>query len=441
MHRGGAKYKILLTTLALGMALAGLASSPSTAATLSYLDNGRIRLGLDAGMGGAISYLAKSGGGSNLINNWDFGRETQLSFYSGPVPFAPPGATLDPSWRGLGWNPIQAGDAFKHGSRVVDLKNDGRTIRLRCVPMIWPLNNVPAECVFDCTYRLSGNTVEVDNRLLNARSDRTQYPGRCQELPAVYSNGAWYKLVSYTGDAPFTGAPTTNLVDLNDGRGWPWLTFYGTEHWAALLDKNDWGLGVFEPEATRFGGGFAGQPKGTGGPTNDQTGYIAPNLDEILDYNINYSFRYVLIVGRRDEIRRYAAEHTRAEAPPRWVFKTDRQHWIYENTTDTGWPIQGELRVKLGPPGAALVSPEILWPVSKTPVFRMDAAFAAGREISLFIQTSRQNWIGPVKVPVTPDGKYRPYQTNLAGVDGAVRRVKIVLPKGAGLARIRSIGF
>jgi len=411
---------------------------------MTYLDNGQIRLGLDLDMGGAVTYLAESGGGSNMINSWDHGRQVQLSFYSGPVPFHPPGTRLDPSWRALGWNPIQAGDAFGHGSRVTYFKNNGRTIHLRCVPLIWPLNNVPAECVFECAYQLAGKTVEVDNRLVNARSDHTQYAGRDQELPAVYSNGAWYKLVSYTGDQPFTGGAPTTLVDLNDGKGWPWLTFYGTEHWAALLDKNDHGLGVFEPDACHFGGGFAGKPKGVGGPKNDQTGYIAPNLDEILDDNITYSFHYVLIVGSLDDIRRYASKHARPVSAPRWIFKKDRQHWIYQNTTDAGWPIKRELRVTLGPPDAALLSPETLWAAQKAPTFQMEAALDSGREVSLMLQSSRHAWLGPVQIPIIPDGRYRRYQTNLSaltGYSGAMSRVKLILPQGESVARFRAIGF
>ncbi len=421
------------------------------AANVTYLDNGRIRLGLDLEMGGAITYLAESGAGSNIINSWDHGREVQLSFYSGPVPFQPPGTTLDPSWKDLGWNPIQAGDAFGHGSKVTRWKNDGKTIHVRCVPLIWPLNNVPAQCMFEATYRLAGNTVEVANRLINGRLDHTQYSGRSQELPAIYSNGTWYKLVSYVGDKPFAGGAPTTLVDLNDGKGWPWLNFYGTEHWAALLDKNDRGLGIFEPDVCQFGGGFAGTPKGAGGPKDDPTGYIAPNLDEILDYNITYQFHYVLIVGSLDEIRHYACGHAGPASAPRWVFKADRQHWIYHDTTDAGWPIKGELRVPLGPAGAALLSPMTFWPAQKAPGFQMEAALDAGRDVSLMIQpmtdASRPDstkWIGPIRIPVKPDGKFRHYEinlANLAGYRGPMKRVKLILPGGSGFARFRSIKF
>jgi hypothetical protein len=347
----------------------------------------------------------------------------------------------------LGWNPIQAGDAFGHGSKVTRWSNDGKTIRVHCIPLIWPLNNVPAECEFDVTCKLVNNTVEIENRLANHRSDHTQHPGRSQELPAIYSNGQWYKLVSYTGNEPFTEAPTTTLVDLNDGKGWPWLTFRGAEHWAALVDKNNYGLGVFEPDVCQFSGGFAGKPKGIGGPMNDQTGYIAPNLDEILDHNIDYGFKYVLILGSVEEIRNYAVKHSDKPHPPVWKFKFSRQHWIYEQTTDAGWPIKGELRVRSGPANAGLLSPQTLWQATAGPVFQMNAAFDAGSVVLLRIQratTDGARWLGPVKIPIIPDGKFRHYVTNLSSVTdytGAMARVKIELPATSGTARIRFIGF
>lgn len=411
---------------------------------MTYLDNGRIRLGLDLDMGGAVRYLADTPAGSNMINSKDHGRQVQLSFYSGPVPFQPPGATLDPNWRGLGWNPIQAGDAFGHGSRVTRWKNDGHRITVRCVPLIWPLNNIPAECVFESTYKLAKNVVEVDNRLIIARSDHTQYPARGQELPAVYSNGRWYKLVSYVGDEPFTGGPPTVLVDRNDHKGWPWLNFFGPEHWAALLDENNFGIGVFESDACQFGGGFFGNLKGVGGPEDDQTGYVAPNLNEILDYNITYQFHYDLIVGNLDEIRRYAVSHARVVGAPHWTFRSDRQHWTYQGTTDAGWPIKRELRIKLAPSESHLFSPETLWTDGKARVFQMDAAFDAGKQVSVEFERTSGGSAGPFIIAINANGKYSHYETDLTGVavySGPFRRVKVTLPAGAGWAKIRAIGF
>lgn len=428
---------------------------------MSYLDNGAIRLGVDLSLGGAVTYLSDSKKPVNLINSFDWGRQVQMSFYSGPVPFQPPGSKLAPQWAGLGWNPIQAGDHFHHGSQVIEHHNDGKSLYVKCIPMIWPLDNTPAECTFESTYTLSGRTVEVTCRLHNQRADTTQYAGRNQELPAVYTNGPWYKLVSYLGDRPFTDAPPTVVVDKDDGKGWPWRNFYAPEHWTALLDKDNTGLGVFNAQSYRVSGGFAGA-KGSGGPKDGPTGYASPLAQEILDHSITYEYRYVLIVGTLPEIRAYAYRHAPRPAPPQWEFAAGRQHWIYENTTDAGWPIAGELRVPFTPQGAVLLSPVTFWQAEAAPKLYLTAAFethATQVQIAVepFSEREARDWpqwgegsqqpsttLGPWRVPIVGDGAYRTYEVDLSQLPayrGAMVRLKILLPTDEGKAKLRAVGF
>ena len=89
-------------------------------ARMSYLDNGVIRFGVDLNLGGAITYLSRSGTEQNLVNSYDCGRQIQMSYYSGPVPFAVPGKQPKPEWRFIGWNPIQVGDAFGNSSKLLE---------------------------------------------------------------------------------------------------------------------------------------------------------------------------------------------------------------------------------------------------------------------------------------------------------------------------------
>ena len=93
-----------------------------------------------------------------MINSWDWGRQVQMSYYSGPVPFCRR-ASAAPNWAGLGWNPIQAGDDFGHGSKDVEHSNDGKTLYVKCVPMQWPLDDVPGECTFESWLTLEGPVV------------------------------------------------------------------------------------------------------------------------------------------------------------------------------------------------------------------------------------------------------------------------------------------
>jgi hypothetical protein len=429
---------------------------------MSWLDNGRIRLGIDLSIGGAITHLSAGRNGRNMINSHDWGRQVQMSFYSGPQPFVPEGATVNEAWKKLGWNPIQSGDCYKNRSKVTAHRNDGNELYVRCTPMHWPLANVPGECGFECWFRLEGNTVRARSRLTNHRPDQTQYPGRPQELPAVYTNGEWYQLVSYLGDRPFSGARTTVLVGRDDGKGWPWRQFQSPEHWAALLDKDGRGLGVYLPGGCAFTGGFAGQPKGGGGPKDSPTGYMAPTVGEILDHNIVYTYDYTLIVGSLKEIRDHVYQRERSRTLPRWDFARDRQHWIYENTLDEGWPIADGLRVRLGPANAALAGPQTSWRAEDAPTLSLRAAFTtAATSAKLLLQPYDELAAGdwaqwgperdqrpkpapPVAVPfkIIGDGRARTMEIDLTGqaaYRGGMTRVKLLLPPGPGSARIHAI--
>ena len=203
-----------------------------------YAENEYIKLGINLALGGAVTYLAEHGK-PNMINSFDWGRQVQMSFYSYPVPYQPEGADMVEAWREIGWNPIQSGDVGRNRSQVLDWYSKDGEIYVKCVPMHWPLDNYPGECTFEVWYRLEGCCVNATARLNNARPDTTQYPARRQELPAVYTNGEWYRGVSYVGKKPFTGDALTELVSKDDGRGYPWLQFYPTENWSALGERGN----------------------------------------------------------------------------------------------------------------------------------------------------------------------------------------------------------
>ena len=451
---------LFLTAIAIALP-ASAADKAMTKDKMSWLDNGQIRLGVDLSIGGAITYLADASKKVNMINSHDWGRQIQMSFYSGPVPFVPPGAKVHDRWKQLGWNPIQVGDVYGNRSRIIEHSNDGKTIHVKCIPMHWPLKNVPGKCTFECWFKLEGCAVKVTSRLNNARADKTQYPGRSQELPAVYTNGPWYKLVTYLGDKPFTAAEMTTIQDITDNKGWPWRRFMPTENWAALLDKNDHGLGVWMPESYRFIGGFAGK-KGKGGPKDGPTGYLSPLHKEILDHNIVYTYDYTLVVGSLRDIRDYVYKHSPRPTPPVWRFTNDRQHWTYARTTDAGWPIRDGLRVKLADTRTSMVSPPTIWQADKAPKLYIRAALKSPAKTAAaaflpFCPQDAKDWAnwgkGPkpparpvvsVTFPINGDGKMRTYEIDMSAnkqYRGAITQLRLLLPAGKGLARIAHIGF
>lgn len=114
-----------------------------------------LRVGIDLSRGGAFSYLSASGSSASVVDTSDPGRYVQQSYYGGPDPFLPPGATQHPPYPGWGWNPVQAGDVYDDRSLVTERSND---------------------------------------------RDTTRYGARHQELPAIPTGGTLYRLFAYTGD-------------------------------------------------------------------------------------------------------------------------------------------------------------------------------------------------------------------------------------------------
>jgi len=303
---------VCLLVAALAAVHAGDSAQVPAGARMSYLDNGVAKVGVDLNHGGAIVFLARAGG-ENVINNFDLGRQVQLSFFSGPVPFGVDGQRPAKHWEHIGWNPIQAGDDFKNPSRLLAHENDGRTLHVKCQPMQWPLNNVPGDCTFDSWLELDGTVVKARARLTDARTDHTQYPARLQELPAVYANAAFHRVVSYQGNKPFTGDTATEAP--KPAGPHPWSHWQGTEGWAALLDARDQGLGLITPGHVHFTGGFAGVP-GPNDTTGNSTGYPAGQGQEILDHNIVHEFAYELVVPQSDQQPNMPARAATSSAEP-----------------------------------------------------------------------------------------------------------------------------
>ena len=430
---------VLITSLLTGSSHA----ADTVEEKMSYLDNGSIRIGVNFNVGGAITYLSKSGGENNLINNYDWGRQIQMSHYSGPIPFTPNGKQPLKVWKGLGWNPIQSGDVFKNRSKIVEQRNDGQELYVKCIPMQWPLNNEPGECTFECWIQLKDNTAQVRCRTINSRADKTQYHGRHQELPAIYTNGPWYHLMTYTKDKPFTGDTLTQIP-----AKFPWDYWKATENWAALVNDDNWGLGIWEPDAVAFIGGFSGSP-GKGGTKDAATGYIAPLQTEIFDHNIVYEFNYTLILGSLEEIRRFVYAHALHSAPPNYHFEKDRQHWYYNNTTDAGWPIQSALKVSLEGNNPYMVGPSGFWKAAEAPDLYIEAAFQSSQTRARVFWTRQDSptftAVMNTAFDIIPDGQFHVYTVKLSaspeyrGAITGLRFDPVPVGKAGEFVKIKSI--
>ena len=156
-----------------------------------------------------------------------------------------------------------------------------------------------------------------------------------------------------------------------------------------------------------------------GGPKDSPTGYISPTSSEVLDHNIEYEYEYVLIVGSLKEIRGYVYQQARQKTLPDYRFERDRQHWVYLNATDGGWPIRGELQIKLEKGDPQMTGPAGFWQATEVPKLYVRAAFKTKQnQAQLFWKTHAEQTFSEKKsvtFTIDPDGEYRSYEIELGG--------------------------
>ena len=265
-------------------------------------DNGIIKLKLDLTRGGSISYISSSGSNNNLVNIHDNGRYIQQSYYASKS-INRQADGQNPSWSPWAWNPIQVGDSYNHCAKILSYWQHGDTLYTKCIPMLWDMNDKPAQAIIEQWNILDSNAIKVHCKLVCRRTDSIYGDNIAddQELPAVYPISTLDNLYTYLGNLPFREDKVNNpnVVNLSSG-------FWGrysnvSEHWMAFLNNKKWGMGVYNPECTNFLAGMAGSPGGQA--TDGSTSYIAPVKKVILNNNSIYEYNYYIIIGNLDQIR------------------------------------------------------------------------------------------------------------------------------------------
>jgi autotransporter-associated beta strand protein len=425
--------------------LAALVTVATTAGSAwsqeQFLDNGSVRIGVDLGKGGGIVAFqpaGPAGAGLNVVNSHDLGRDIQQSYYAGPAQFHPADTVQSPKWSPWPWNPVQAGDTYGNRATLLDWSNRGGELYVKSRPKQWALQNVDAECTFEQWITLSGSAAIVRNRLTNARRDTAQHRALDQELPAAYTWAKLTRLTTYAGTRPFTGGALTVIPNA----GPPWTSFRATEGWAAFVDDDEWGLGVFVPGTVRFIGGFAGTV-GVGGTSSTNTGYIAPVRTEVLDHDIVYDFTYHLILGTTADIRGYALAH-RPDLEPDHRFQGTRSGWTYGGSaSDSGFPLTDRLHVLVAGTDPQMWGPECTFQAEDVPTLHVRAAFglAAGTAPTATFSWERDNGREPTSdtqskaFAVIADGQFHTYEvdmTTAAAWRGQISRLRFdPVPSGA----------
>ncbi|WP_147676350.1 hypothetical protein [Algibacter pacificus] len=295
---------IILTLCLVGCKVNKGINNPKPDSTQISLDNNVLNLKLDLTRGGAICYISESGKDRNIVNIHDEGRYIQQSYYAGKM-LNRVSDGQNPNWSPWAWNPVQVGDSFKNRAKILDYKKSKNTLYVKCIPMLWDMNNEPAQATMEQWSTLEGNVIKVHNKLTCQRSGEVygEAGPRNQELPAVYPISYLNNLYSYFGKAPFTGdqLDKPKVKNLANGFWGKYKEDQVTEHWMAFVDDNNWGIGVYTPISSNFLAGMAGKPGYES--TDRETSYIAPLKSVQLNKNDVFEYDYWLIVGTLDEIR------------------------------------------------------------------------------------------------------------------------------------------
>lgn len=264
---------------------------------------------------------------TNIINTHDLGRYVQVSYYSGPAAF---GGT-DCTFRGQpwAWNPIGAGDKNGNAAQIISSSKSGSTVKCSMRPIQWACNNVLCDCTVDLEYHLDGNAVVAKATLNMERTDKTLYGARDQELPAVYTNGPFYRLLGYTGAAPCTDDADLEewTAGFDNSLAFPWVpgrlpTI--TEPVLMLVSESGFGLGVYSSKMDHYIAGFSGS-KGSGGTKDGATGYIAPVASKSLAFDEVFEYSFALVIGNVADIRGKACKLAAAD------------NWMAANTSTPTW--------------------------------------------------------------------------------------------------------
>ncbi len=259
-----------------------------------YINNGIIQLGVDMDRGGSIFHFSDVDTKRNLLNHADEGRFMQQSYY---------GEADGSNWNGTPWvwNPIQGGGCHGEKARVLSQNITPTSINIVSEPVHWASGEALPECEMEETITLDGRIAHIHYTFRNNGPGATAHTATHQEVPAIFMDNALSNLVFYSGDKPwvndaltrYTPPSQTSTTIVNEERT-------RTEHWAAYVDDNDWGLGVYTPGTPqmtlyRFGLGS--------GPTSGACSYFAPIRTFAITKDLVFEYDVYLYIGTVDQIR------------------------------------------------------------------------------------------------------------------------------------------
>jgi hypothetical protein len=291
--------RVIFPLLTGAVSLAAIPLFASHEPESAFIDNGIIRLGVDLTAGGSVFHFGPSGSGENLLNHYDKGRFIQQSYYG-----QPDGSLwAEKPWR---WNPVQGGGYRDEPAQVLEKELTDTHLRIVSVPRHWATGKAVDEARMASVIRLDGPVAHI--RFHFRYHGIVEHPPQHQELPAVFVDAAYPNLVRFEGDEPWTGGELKVNVP-----GWPNEKAWAHEHWAAYVDDEGRGIGVFFPGTAELTS-YRYHGDGRQGPTGSACSYFAPIRTLAVTPGMVFYYDVYLTLGTAEEIRaRFGVIHQARE--------------------------------------------------------------------------------------------------------------------------------
>lgn len=292
------------TTAWLALAATALAQpNPEVASKQKFVENGKIKIGVDLTSGGSIFWFSELPADRNLMNHADRGRFIQQSYYGksdGSVWAKKP-------WR---WNPVQGGHYKGKPAKLLEVKETEGTLYVRSVPVNWAGGQDLDDCRMEEWITLSDQTARIHFRFSYKGTDT--HPPTHQELPAVFVDYALTDLVYYKGAEPWTDKPISKDVP-----GWPNEGRKTDENWAGFVGPDGRGVGVLFPGTEKI---TTYRHPGPAGPKGGGCSYFAPIRTMSITPGLVFDYNIYLTIGTADEMRArfkpIALRHLKEDAKP-----------------------------------------------------------------------------------------------------------------------------
>lgn len=251
----------------------------------TYLDNGHVRLGINMDAGGSIGWFSPSHSQENRLNAFDHGRYVQQSYY---------GDTDGSDWNGKPWryNPVQGGSWKGVPATVLEQKEESNALYVKTKPRQWASGNDVDDMVMEEWLSLEGGLARLKFRM--TYTGTVEHVARPQELPAMFVMPRYDTLVYCDKDQPaWTQAPLMRRQP-----GFPNENARFSESWAAWVDGQDGGIGIYFP-GTDAATTYRVTNAGVG-----NVSYIAPVRTFVLKPGLVFEYEITLALGTVEQIRK-----------------------------------------------------------------------------------------------------------------------------------------